>query len=80
MLSNETTLDRRPVRRGVAMAASTPPTGYRGPFFVDQRFGKLELGTLMKDNDDQHCLSSWFAAANQVNNANFQLYFYFSSF
>lgn len=57
-----------------------PPQATEVLFFVDQRFGKLELGTLMKDNDDQHCLSSWFAAANQVNNANFQIYFYFCYF
>ena len=49
-------------------------------FFVDQRFSRLELGTLLKDHDDQHCWSSWFAAANPVDNTDFQLYFYFCSF
>ena len=54
---------------------SHPPQSREVPFFVDQRFGKLELGTPLKNHYDQH--SAY--AANQVNNANFQLYFYFSS-
>ena len=37
-----------------AMGASTLPTGYKGPLYVDQRFGRLELGTLLNDHDDQH--------------------------
>ena len=40
---------------GGAMGASALPTGYNGPLYVDQRFGRLELGTLLNDHDDQHC-------------------------
>ena len=29
----------------------------RSAFFADQRFGRLELGTILKDHDDQHCWS-----------------------
>ena len=35
---------------------------------------RLELGTLLKDHDDQYFWSSWFAAANPVNNTDFQLF------
>ena len=34
--------------------ARTPPSETEVHFFVDQRFGRLELGTLLKDHDDQH--------------------------
>ena len=67
-------------REGGAMGASVAPTDYKVHFFVDQRFGRLELGTLLKDQDDQHCRLSWSAAANPVNNTNCQLYFYFCAF
>ena len=48
---------------GCAMGASAPPPPPRTRateatevhFFVDQQFGRLEVGTLMKDHDDQHC-------------------------
>ena len=53
-----------------SQAAEFPP-------YVDQRFVRLELGTQLKDHDDQQ---SWFAAENPVNNADFQLYFYTCSF
>ena len=43
-------------------------------------FGRLKLGTLLKDHDDKHRRSSWFTAARPMNNSDFQLYFYFSSF
>ena len=47
-------------REGGAMGASAPPPPFPTQatevhFFVDQKFGRLELGTLMKDRDDQHC-------------------------
>ena len=34
--------------------ARTPPSETEVHFFVDQRLGRLELGTLLKDHDDQH--------------------------
>ena len=40
-----------------------------------EREGGMRCACLIK-----HCWSSWFAAANQVNNMDFQIYFYFCSF
>ena len=37
---------------------SHPSQATEVPFFVDQRFGKLELGTPLKNHYDQHCLCS----------------------
>ena len=43
-------------REGGAMGASALPLqATKVHFFVDQRFGRLELGTLLNDHDDQHC-------------------------
>ena len=53
--------------------ATPPPSATEVYFIVDQRCGSLQLGTLLKDHDDQQCRSSWFAAANPVNNMDFQL-------
>jgi len=40
-------------RRGTP--ASPTPQAAEVNFFVDQRFRRLELGTLLKDHDDQKC-------------------------
>ena len=40
-------------RRGTP--ASPPPQAAEVNFFVDQRFRRLELGTLPKDHDDLRC-------------------------
>ena len=32
-----------------------PPLAVEVHCFVDQRFGRLELGKLLKDHDDRHC-------------------------
>ena len=48
----------RPVRRGVRWVRPHPPPlpqATKVHFFVDQRFGRLERSTLMKDHDHQHC-------------------------
>ena len=46
----------RRVGRGVRWCArSPPPQAAEVYFFVDQRFGRLEFGTLLKNHDDQHC-------------------------
>ena len=37
---------------------SNHPQATEVPFFVDQRFGKLELGTPLKNHYDQRCLCS----------------------
>ena len=44
-------------REGLGGAMGAPvPLQTEVHFFVEQRFGRLELGTLLKDHDDQH---SW---------------------
>ena len=54
----------RPVERRGAVVVSAPPPCHPRPratevhFFVDQRFGRLKLGTLLKDHSDQHCWSN----------------------
>ena len=80
--SHRLTTILKPVGRGGGCdgCARTPSQAAEVHFFVDQRFGRLELGTLLKDHDDQHYRSSWFAAAKPVNNTDFQLHFYFCSF
>ena len=46
----------RPLGRGGAMGASAPPLqAIEVHIFADQRFGRLELDTLLKDHDDQQC-------------------------
>ena len=44
-----------PVRRGVRGCVRSPHRLQRSTFFADQGFDRLELGTLLKDHDDQHC-------------------------
>jgi len=63
----------RPIAKGGAMGALAPPQATEVHFIVDQRFGRLQLGTPLKDHDDQKCRSSCSAAANQLNNMDFQL-------
>ena len=68
--------DRRPVGKGGSPAAPTPfSQAAQVHFFVGQRFRRLEPDAPLKDHDDQNCWSSWFTAANPVNN-NFQLCLY----
>ena len=47
----------RQVRRewGCDGCVRTPPQATDVHSFVDQRFGRLEIGTLLKDHNDQHC-------------------------
>ena len=46
----------RPIAKVGAMGAlATPPQATEVHFIVDQRFGRLQLGTLLKDYDDQQC-------------------------
>ena len=53
----------RPVERRGAVVVSAPlpsqprPRATEVHFFVDQRFDRLKLGTILKDHSDQHCLS-----------------------
>ena len=63
----------RPIGKGVQWVRLQPLQATEVYFIVDQRFGRLQLGTLLKDRDDQQCRSLWFAAANPVNNMDFQL-------
>ena len=70
--SSECELQARREGGGCDGCVRTPPTPAEVHLFVDQRFCKLELGTLLKGHDDQHCWSSWFAAANPMNNTDFQ--------
>ena len=62
----------RPVERRGAVVVSAPSPSHPRPratevhFFVDQRFGRLNFGTILKDHSDQHT-----SGANPVNNANF---------
>ena len=47
----------RPVGRGGAHTLSPPPPQLSAEVhsIVNQQFGRLKLGTLLKDHDDQHC-------------------------
>lgn len=43
------------------MGAPAPPPPQQAPavhLFVDQRFGRLQLGTLLKEYDDQRCFDA----------------------
>ena len=44
------TYQHRPVGRGCDECARTPPTGSRGPFFVDQRLKQSEFRLLFYSN------------------------------
>jgi len=45
----------RPIAKGGAMGALAPPQATEVHFIVDQRFGRFQFGTLLKDHDDQKC-------------------------
>ena len=54
----------RPVERRGAVVVSAPPPSHPRPRAtevhfqsVDHRFGRLKLGTILKDHSDQHCWS-----------------------
>ena len=53
----------------------TPANGLqRSTFFADRRFSRFELGTILKDHNDQHC---WSKPIEQCGYLALLLFFFF---